>query len=319
MMLPSIRKQDTLEMASPTSHRHRPGNANRPRSSSHGHKYEHGIEMKKRIKSHEYSYNIYAENNKSIEGPIDLSASNNIKVETESDDPRVQQVEDKSENDTDDRRMKLQRNKQKKRKSSFSTDENWTIENVTAERLPKQTVNKREEVLKAARSLFSKRTRTLYHWMYPDTSKGKLKAIVSSAWDTLSNTEKEFYISQVLGRFGVPAGSLMVNPQLGGFQNREIVSSSYAILASANNTSTSDIDGNIATQLSSPATSDEDSTAPSKKRWLKDADGNDLPARAPQHSVSAQPVDSYDNDEFADDPELTTELMQFQKAMGRTE
>lgn len=56
---------------------------------------------------------------------------------------------------------------------------------------------KQEEVIKAAKSLFSKRTRTLYHWLYPDTSKTKLKATVSAAWDTLADTEKQFYLSQV--------------------------------------------------------------------------------------------------------------------------
>lgn len=77
---------------------------------------------------------------------------------------------------------------------------------------------KHEEVVKAAKSLFSKRTRTLYHWLFPDTSKNKLKATVSAAWDTLSEGEKHFYISQVLGRFGLQASSLMVNPQLGGMK-----------------------------------------------------------------------------------------------------
>lgn len=60
------------------------------------------------------------------------------------------------------------------------------------------TANKHEEVVKAAKSLFSKRTRTLYHWLYPSTSKNKIKATVSAAWDTLPETEKHFYISQVL-------------------------------------------------------------------------------------------------------------------------
>ncbi|KAK3923678.1 Acylphosphatase, partial [Frankliniella fusca] len=53
-----------------------------------------------------------------------------------------------------------------------------------------------EDVVKAAKSLFSKRTRTLYHWLYPDTSKTKLKATVSAAWDTLAESEKQFYLSQ---------------------------------------------------------------------------------------------------------------------------
>ncbi|KAF5270125.1 hypothetical protein FQR65_LT17905 [Abscondita terminalis] len=76
--------------------------------------------------------------------------------------------------------------------------------------------NKKMEVLKAAKSLFSKRTRTLYHWMYPNTPKTQLKAAVATSWEALGAQEKEFYISQVLGRFGFSQSNLMVNPQLGG-------------------------------------------------------------------------------------------------------
>lgn len=57
--------------------------------------------------------------------------------------------------------------------------------------------NKQSEVLKAAKSLFSKRTRTLYHWMYPNASKQQLKLAITNSWETLSTEEKEFYISQV--------------------------------------------------------------------------------------------------------------------------
>nr|XP_022919298.1 uncharacterized protein LOC111428124 isoform X1 [Onthophagus taurus] len=78
--------------------------------------------------------------------------------------------------------------------------------------------NRHTEVLMAAKSLFSKRTRTLYHWMYPNTPKAQLKSAVSMSWETLGIQEKEFYISQVLGRFGFPQSSLMVNPQLGGLR-----------------------------------------------------------------------------------------------------
>lgn len=59
------------------------------------------------------------------------------------------------------------------------------------------TDNKRAEVLKAAKSLFSKRTRTLYHWIYPNAPKPQLKAAVAASWETLGMQEKEFYISQV--------------------------------------------------------------------------------------------------------------------------
>lgn len=57
--------------------------------------------------------------------------------------------------------------------------------------------NKQTEVLKAAKSLFSKRTRTLYHWMYPNAPKQQLKIAVANSWETLGTEEKEFYISQV--------------------------------------------------------------------------------------------------------------------------
>lgn len=79
-------------------------------------------------------------------------------------------------------------------KSEFS---GWAGHVKPVPGIPRQAGNKREEVLKAARSLFSKRTRTLYHWIYPCTSKTKLKASVAAAWDTLSVAEKDFYISQV--------------------------------------------------------------------------------------------------------------------------
>ncbi|KAJ8952920.1 hypothetical protein NQ318_006537 [Aromia moschata] len=78
--------------------------------------------------------------------------------------------------------------------------------------------SKQMEILKAAKSLFSKRTRTLYHWMYPNAAKQQIKTAVASSWDSLGAQEKDFYISQVLGRFGFPQSSLMVNPQLGGIK-----------------------------------------------------------------------------------------------------
>lgn len=77
--------------------------------------------------------------------------------------------------------------------------------------------NNQEEVTRAARSLFSKRTRTLYNWLSPGISKSRLKTAVSAAWDRLPSVEKDFYISQVLGRFGVPSVKVMVNPQILGF------------------------------------------------------------------------------------------------------
>jgi hypothetical protein len=61
------------------------------------------------------------------------------------------------------------------------------------------------EVVKAAKSLFS----TLYRWLYPDSAKKKLDATVSTAWDTLPDTEKRFYISRVNVRIAI---SLLFSP-----------------------------------------------------------------------------------------------------------
>ncbi|VEN33885.1 unnamed protein product [Callosobruchus maculatus] len=73
---------------------------------------------------------------------------------------------------------------------------------------------KQAEILKAACSLFSKRTRTLYQWMYPNVPKQQVKIAVANCWQSLGQSEKDFYVSQVLGRFGFHTTNLMVNPQL---------------------------------------------------------------------------------------------------------
>nr|CAH7764895.1 unnamed protein product [Callosobruchus chinensis] len=73
---------------------------------------------------------------------------------------------------------------------------------------------KQTEILKAACSLFSKRTRTLYQWMYPNVPKQQLKIAVANCWQSLEQAEKDFYVSQVLGKFGLSTTNLMVNPQL---------------------------------------------------------------------------------------------------------
>ncbi|XP_028128829.1 uncharacterized protein LOC114325092 isoform X2 [Diabrotica virgifera virgifera] len=67
------------------------------------------------------------------------------------------------------------------------------------------------EILKAAKTLFTKRTRTLYQWIYPTASKQEIRSTVLTLWDSLDESEKAFYISQVLG---CNQGSLMINPQL---------------------------------------------------------------------------------------------------------
>uniref|UniRef100_A0A1B6LAK9 Uncharacterized protein n=1 Tax=Graphocephala atropunctata TaxID=36148 RepID=A0A1B6LAK9_9HEMI len=71
-----------------------------------------------------------------------------------------------------------------------------------------------DEVTRAAKTLFSKRNRTLMHWLKPNISKNQLKVDVNATWDCLPQCEKVFYISQVLGKFAPHTTSLMVNPQL---------------------------------------------------------------------------------------------------------
>lgn len=101
---------------------------------------------------------------------------------------------------------------------------------------------KKQSVLKTAKSLFSKRTRTLYHWMYPNSSAQQIKETVSRTWESMSLQEKNIYVSQVfffyyylfitlytngfvfylklqvLARPGSSNTNLMVNPQLGQIQ-----------------------------------------------------------------------------------------------------
>ncbi|CAH1967546.1 unnamed protein product [Acanthoscelides obtectus] len=56
---------------------------------------------------------------------------------------------------------------------------------------------KQAEIMKAACSLFSKRTRTLYQWMYPNVTKQQVKIAVANYWQSLGQSEKDFYVSQV--------------------------------------------------------------------------------------------------------------------------
>lgn len=49
-----------------------------------------------------------------------------------------------------------------------------------------------------AKSIFSKRTRTLYHWMYPTASKQQIKDVVSNTWESMAGQEKNIYIAQVI-------------------------------------------------------------------------------------------------------------------------
>ncbi|ERL88680.1 hypothetical protein D910_06064 [Dendroctonus ponderosae] len=78
-----------------------------------------------------------------------------------------------------------------------------------------QFTTRQQEVLNMAKSIFSKRTRTLYHWMYPTASKQQIKDVVSNTWESMAGQEKNIYVAQVLDRFGYNNANLMVNPQLG--------------------------------------------------------------------------------------------------------
>lgn len=70
-----------------------------------------------------------------------------------------------------------------------------------AARASEEDARKQAEVLRAAKALFSKRTRTLYHWMYPDAPKQQLKMIIADSWEATGAEEKEFYVSQVGGKY----------------------------------------------------------------------------------------------------------------------
>lgn len=56
---------------------------------------------------------------------------------------------------------------------------------------------RQQEIVKLAKSIFSKRTRTLYHWMYPNASKQLIKRVVANTWEIMSAPERNIYIAQV--------------------------------------------------------------------------------------------------------------------------
>lgn len=76
------------------------------------------------------------------------------------------------------------------------------------------TEDRDSEVLKAARSLFYKRTRTLYRWVYSNMTKYELNRRVTNAWKSASQYERNIYISEVLGRFGTKNRTVILNPRL---------------------------------------------------------------------------------------------------------
>jgi hypothetical protein len=59
------------------------------------------------------------------------------------------------------------------------------------------TQDKDSEVFKAARSLFFKRTRILYRWVYSNMTKCELNKRVIDAWKSASPDEQNIYISEV--------------------------------------------------------------------------------------------------------------------------
>ncbi|RZC36392.1 uncharacterized protein BDFB_001763 [Asbolus verrucosus] len=159
------------------------------------------------------------------------------------------------------------------------------------------TETKQAEILKAAKSLFSKRTRTLYHWMYPNTPKQQIKLAVANSWDNLGIQEKQFYISQVLVRFGFPQCNLMVNPQLGGIKELPPLPDS--------------IDGStysakeLQTALSSISNSEASSSATESKRRQGRPPGS-------KNKKTKNEILTYKlTKDFQDDPELSKELEKF--------
>ncbi|XP_008190469.2 uncharacterized protein LOC103312201 [Tribolium castaneum] len=154
------------------------------------------------------------------------------------------------------------------------------------------TETKQAEILKAAKSLFSKRTRTLYHWMYPNTPKQQIKMAVANSWDNLGVQEKQFYISQVLVRFGFPQCNLMVNPQLGGIKELPPLPDS--------------MDGNYAAK--------ELQTAISSISEAGSSEGKRRQGRPPgsKNKKNKNELITYKiAKDFQDDPELSKELEKF--------
>ncbi|KAF2891856.1 hypothetical protein ILUMI_14292 [Ignelater luminosus] len=200
--------------------------------------------------------------------------------------------------------------------------------------------NRQAEVLKAAKSLFSKRTRTLFHWIYPHAPKAQLKAAVASSWETLGEQEKEFYISQVLGRFGFPQTNLMVNPQLGGLagilplppldlsnrmnqEGNEETSSAVSGLLMSESGSTQQWMNLTNASNSSSSSSSSSSTSSSNRlpyiprmsrkrgRLGRPPGSRNRKQIKEEFPILKQIRDEPNPDEFQDDPELSREFQQF--------
>lgn len=174
---------------------------------------------------------------------------------------------------------------------------------------------KQAEILKAAKSLFSKRTRTLFHWMYPNTPKPQLKAAVSHSWENLGLQEKEFYISQVLGRFGFPQTSLMVNPQLNGIKDANSKETSPNSVQLQNSLVTSLLNGdylknnNHLMQRSKIRVTGGGQRLNKKKVKISKPTVNIY--KMEEENVIREIQTENNGDEFQDDPELSREFEQF--------
>ncbi|XP_076258855.1 uncharacterized protein LOC143195510 isoform X4 [Rhynchophorus ferrugineus] len=162
--------------------------------------------------------------------------------------------------------------------------------NVDPLRVFSQLGSRQQEILKMAKSIFSKRTRTLYHWIYPTASKQQVKQVVSNTWDSMSPQEKGIYVAQVLAKFGYTSGDLMINPQLG--QIKQLPFSPAALKFNAK-----------ATELQNAISS-----------ISKKSDNSEVLVSSPKNAKRSNAGRMSGQNlvlEFEDDPELSKELAQF--------
>ncbi|KAL3278487.1 hypothetical protein HHI36_013806 [Cryptolaemus montrouzieri] len=166
-----------------------------------------------------------------------------------------------------------------------------------------------EEVMKAAKSLFSKRTRTLYHWMHPHAPKQQIKAAVSASWESLGTQEKQFYISQVLGRFGFPQCNLMVNPQLGGIKELPPLLD----LRDFNDISTDELQNAISSITTDGNIFMPETTFQNNFRQIhrKKRLGRPPGSKNKKNLIGETSRGPIINQDFQDDPELSEQLQQF--------
>nr|XP_014282778.1 uncharacterized protein LOC106684921 isoform X2 [Halyomorpha halys] len=76
------------------------------------------------------------------------------------------------------------------------------------------TWEQKANVIAAAKILYTKKTRTLLHWLDPSLSLSKLRATLELSWQNLPLWQKEVYISQVMGPLVVETVYPMLNPHL---------------------------------------------------------------------------------------------------------